>query len=502
MSQKLRIGVVVGTRDVPAWIRQVVDFLAGVPRLIVFLHLADVPECSTAQPAPWSARKLYERSRRHFDPFAPVPGEAIASSHDEDFDLLLLTPGLTSSLTARYGTISFQFGERDLDPPYWGEVMARDPVSRVTLCWRENASTPMRAVRTAEVPTRRGLGFTWNADKCLLAATQMVAEVALDIFSERCEWVGSARSLPLAAEMPERRHPTNLGCAAFAIREAARSLTRRKGGARKTGWFCALRRDPKRFYNRSGAFEESGFEEISMEPGAQMADPFLVRDQGRDWLFVEEVPPGKQKGRLSCMEVPEPGQPLPKAQVVLECDTHLSYPCVFRHRSEYFMIPESCASQDLRLYRATRFPHEWQLESVLLENLPVTDTTPIFHDGHWYFFTTTMPPVRQTILLTSATLGGPLRLHRASPVSSSVRNTRAAGHFFRCGGRLLRPTQDCLTRYGYGIQINEVTRLTQSEYMEQAADYIGPSWRRGLLGTHTLNASENLEVIDGCRYFG
>ena len=165
------------------------------------------------------------------------------------------------------------------------------------------------------------------------------------------------------------------------------------------------------------------------------------------------------------------------------------------------MIPESCAAQDLRLYRATNFPHEWRLECLLLEDLPLTDTTPFFSDQHWYFFATTMPPVQQTVLLTSRRLGDSLRLHPSSPVSCSWRNTRAAGHLFTKGGRLIRPTQDCVTSYGYGIQMNEVTRLSPLEYSERTDDYVGPSWRRGLLGTHTLNAVADLEVIDGLRYF-
>ena len=68
------------------------------------------------------------------------------------------------------------------------------------------------------------------------------------------------------------------------------------------------------------------------------------------------------------------------------------------------------------------------------------------------------------------------------------------------GGRLLRPTQDCSVRYGYGIVLNEITRLTPCEFEEHEVDEILPEWRSGLLGTHTLNASERFEVIDGLRY--
>jgi len=309
-----------------------------------------------------------------------------------------------------------------------------------------------------------------------------------------------ARSLPEAPSLPENRRPSNAECALFAAREVCRSMAKPKGRRRPTGWFCALRRDTARSYRSLGHFDGSGFEEIPTPPGGQMADPFLVPENGRDWLFYEEVPPGTQKGRISCVQVPKPGEPFPRAEVVLELDTHLSYPCVVRHAGDYFMIPESCASQDLRLYRATKFPYEWKLETILIEDLPLTDTTPFFSDERWYFFTTTFPPVQQTVLLASAKLGGPLHLHPSSPVSCSWANTRAAGHLFTAGNRLIRPSQDCVSGYGYGIRMNEVTRLTPSEYSERAVDHIGPHWRHGLLGTHTLSAAGGLEVIDGCRY--
>ncbi|MEO8990800.1 MAG: hypothetical protein ABI291_10025 [Acidobacteriaceae bacterium] len=499
-AAKFRIGIAVDTPNGPAWIRELVDFLMQVPQFEISL-CPQKDAVPAAEPrASWLAAQLIERSRHQFDPFAPGPASPLALAHGkEKFDLILcLTPG-TPALGARYGSLSLQLGDRNIHPPYWGEVIARDPVSRVTLRWQENTLTPASVVRTAEVPTRRQLGFTWNADRCLLAAAQMFADVALNIFHEGPEWLTRARAFPEASELPERRSPNNLQCAAFAAREIYRSRTEPK--PRPKGWFCALRRDPSRFYQRLGHFDGAGFEEIPMPPGAQMADPFLVEDNGRTWLFFEEVPPGTRKGRICCVEVPKPGQPFSKPEVVLELDTHLSYPCVFRHEGDYFMIPESCATQDLRLYRTTRFPFEWQLESLLMEDLPLTDTTPFFYDNQWYFFSTTMPPVQHTVLLTSAKLGGPLRLHPDSPVSCSWQNTRAAGHLFTMGDRLIRPTQDCVAGYGYGIQMNEVTRLGPTEYAERAVDYIGPTWQRGLLGTHTLCSLGDVEVIDGRRYF-
>jgi len=137
-----------------------------------------------------------------------------------------------------------------------------------------------------------------------------------------------------------------------------------------------------------------------------------------------------------------------------------------------------------------------------MEDLSAVDMTPFFLDGRWYFFTTTTEPFMETFLFWADSLGGRWHLHPKSPISSSVKSSRSAGHLFYQNGRLLRPTQDCSVRYGYGVTINEVTRLTSTEFEERRVDFIGPSWRRGLLGTHTLNSSGLFEVVDGLRYRG
>jgi hypothetical protein len=69
-------------------------------------------------------------------------------------------------------------------------------------------------------------------------------------------------------------------------------------------------------------------------------------------------------------------------------------------------------------------------------------------------------------------------------------------------GRLYRPTQDCSIRYGYGIRVNEIKKLTPTEFEERLVRTIPPSWMPGLLGTHTWNEDARFQVIDGFRAMG
>jgi hypothetical protein len=185
---------------------------------------------------------------------------------------------------------------------------------------------------------------------------------------------------------------------------------------------------------------------------------------------------------------------------VLERPYHLSYPFVFRAGSEIFMIPETSANNDIQLHRATRFPYEWSLEKVLCSNVRAVDTTPLFLDGIWFFFTTSARLGHETFLFWSESLDGEWHYHPRNPICSDVRRARGAGPLFRSGGDLIRPGQDCSVRYGYAVALNRVLTISPTDYAEELIEVIYPKWRKGLLGTHTLSSNDSFEVVDGLRY--
>ena len=67
------------------------------------------------------------------------------------------------------------------------------------------------------------------------------------------------------------------------------------------------------------------------------------------------------------------------------------------------------------------------------------------------------------------------------------------------GGRLYRPSQDCSRRYGYGTRINEVVRLSPSEFLEREASFVEPVWT-GTCATHTYARGDQIVLIDAMRW--
>jgi hypothetical protein len=268
---------------------------------------------------------------------------------------------------------------------------------------------------------------------------------------------------------------------------------------RPAGWFVAVRSNPEFFRTRQDEFVPQSFRDVPAPRGSQLADPFVVEDNGRNWLFVEEVPAGAAKAHLAVIELGREGdfgQPVP----VLEKPYHLSYPCVFRDQGEFFMLPETAGNHTIELYRATKFPFEWKLHKVLFSNIRAVDTTPLFLDGLWYLLTTSARHGHETFLFWSKTLDGEWHYHPRNPICSDVRRARGAGALFRSHGTLIRPAQDCSVRYGYAIALNRVLKISPTDYAEELIEVIYPKWRPGLLGTHTLSSNGAFEAIDGLRY--
>ena len=194
---------------------------------------------------------------------------------------------------------------------------------------------------------------------------------------------------------------------------------------RKLHWFIAIRSDRQNFTNSREEFYTTGLHEISNQRESQEADPFVVDSRGRTFLFFEEVPNATDRGHISCREITD-GSSVSAPTRIIARPYHLSYPFVLFDGADFFMLPESSANATVELYRAVNFPYEWRLEQVLQNEVGLVDTTPFFHNGTWYFFTTAAE-TGEALLYYSDRLSGEWRYHRSNPICSDVQRARGAG---------------------------------------------------------------------------
>lgn len=241
-------------------------------------------------------------------------------------------------------------------------------------------------------------------------------------------------------------------------------------------------------------------EHVRWASGHLYADPFLFENDGRHHLFCEEVPRGSERAVISHTELPLDGGLADRPQCVLAQPYHLSYPFVFAHEGETFMIPESSAVKRVELYRAAAFPHAWTREAILLDGIDAVDATVLAHDDRLWLFAGVAAADASSLdelhVFSASAPRGPWRAHPLNPVVSDARCARPAGAVQQWGLRLVRPGQDGSRRYGGAIAFCEIDVLNETEYAEHEIARLEPADLGDARATHSYTADRVFEAID------
>ena len=536
---RLRVGVLLDGWTVP---RYVATILEDIERC----SFADVQLAVILQPTATSAReRLSGLARELFmradlvvggalDPLAPVdagvglmgvdrldvsrgagsqpwlPRGAIEEIRRRDLDVLLCfcadEPRGEVLRAARYGVWSYHFGAeeeaRGSGPPFFRqhaegaptrdvllEVLGEEPGHRLALC-------------------RSTFGITGNVflAPCRHAAIRETTHFVVWKLRNLHELGWERVRAQAAARLVPPRPPNH--ALAPTTAELVRYLAPRVGNAAMSRvrarqdaedpWGLGLRRAASPFGDTHDATSLEGFRWLGAA-GHAWADPFLIERGGATSLFFEDFDFERGYATICHAEV-QPDCSLGTVTTCLDFGYHLSFPYVFEHQGDVFMIPESLADGTVTLYRAQRFPDVWVEEKVLFRG-NATDTT-FWHDGERFYFFTTLHDRddrgMKGMLFAADSLTGDWRVHPASPVSSDVRAARNAGAIFRRGDRLFRPAQDCSSVYGYGLHLREIVALSEDRFEERPWCFVEPSALPfAAMGVHTYNFSGDVECIDG-----
>jgi hypothetical protein len=521
----VRIGLVASRGPLPAWQADVIERVtaSGAATIAVFFE-------SAARPAQKSRlHRWYERADRRLthiadDPNAPIDVPALARVPRVPIDLASIDPtaqGLDVVLVladdertaqrlarrARHGAWMWVAGGTSPnDAPFLRELRERRPTTGVSIVQVTDAPEP-RELDRIEVATEPGLSQMRNSVQPLWALAERLVGL-IEALSRGAGGAGGVRSwdarspgdlasqdlTPPGPPGPPVSFVTWLG--PEILRKSVRRLTR---SPKAVHWQVALRRGPHSLLHSTvGSERAPSFSALEAPPGRFYADPFLFAEAGTEWLFIEDYDRARGLGRLAC--APVNGLDIGDVQPVLEQPYHLSYPCLIREAGEIFLLPETASNGTVDLYRCERFPDRWAHVRTLL-NRRAVDTTPLRHDGRWWFFTTLLAShggSGELWLFSSPSIDGDWQAHPASPISTDVRTCRNAGAIVCDRGRRFRPSQDSSGGYGARFTLQEIVELDARTYRERAHVTFEPDRARGEIGAHTYARLGDLEAIDVC----
>lgn len=404
--------------------------------------------------------------------------------------------------SAKLGVWSYHHGDNQVNrggPPGFWEVMERHPVTGSMLqILSEDLDAGLVLSRSYSATDRWSVkrnrnGYYWKTSNLLPRALRTLHRQGAEVYlaEKRAE-----NNYPALYAHRHYRKPGNRELAPYLTRHLFAYLRHRLAHRFSFNQWSLL-------YDLRDGISSSfwRYQRIAPPKDRFWADPHVVLRDGSYYVFFEELFYRHRRGRISVLTVDEAGRvgrPVP----VLEPEYHVSYPFLFTWEDQTYMLVESAAVRRIQVFRCEEFPRRWVFHRNLLQGVDAVDATLFEHDGRWWLFANIKEHEGASdcdelfLFHADSPLSDSWIAHPMNPIVSDARRARPAGSLFRQQGAIYRPSQDCSDGYGYGLVLNRVTVLTDTDYREEEVVRVGPDWDKAVRGMHTLSHCQRLTVID------
>ena len=433
------------------------------------------------------------------------PAEAIAKikSYHPDVIIRLGFRILRGEIlnAAPLGVWSFHHGDNQFykgGPPAFWEVMLKKETTGVILQRLSEKLDDGQILYKSFFQTdplsvqRNANAIFWNSSFMIASVIRQIETMGLEKWAESLAILQHQENTKIPLLSP----PGTWAMAQSWVKLWARNLRRKLvEQAKKPYWelLVAENGEDSLSYPSQIVFQPIPPPKEKLSKGSFWADPFPIKKGGKTWVFFEAFDGKSQKGKIAVAEWN--GSLLSDPQTILEEDWHLSYPFIWEENNETYLIPESGAAGNTFIYQAVEFPFRWRKIGLLLEG-EAYDPTVMKVDNQYWLFVNQRPHAgasafEELYAYHSPSLINPTWTgHALNPIVSDVRSARPAGRIFQRNGKWYRPAQDSGLRYGHRIKIQEILKLTPTEYAEKTTAIIAPDASKEILGTHTFNFTD------------
>ena len=216
------------------------------------------------------------------------------------------------------------------------------------------------------------------------------------------------------------------------------------------------------------------------------ADPFiLLYDEDEIVLLVEDYWDSDCLGRISKLVIDRHKYEIKEVKVILQLDSHLSFPAIMRVEGKIYIYPENSRAGGLWLYECKKIK--------LLSDLPLTDAVITNLFGKKQIFSTKEPNPNKSILDIYDWNDKRKSFEYCESVTFHENIARNAGVFFEYKGTIYRPAQECNGMYGHAVSIQKVEKSGNNYQFTEVRRIMPP---KGAFGIHTFNTYNGLTVID------
>jgi len=231
-----------------------------------------------------------------------------------------------------------------------------------------------------------------------------------------------------------------------------------------------------------------------------IADPFLIKHDKKNYVFVEDYCFKNKKGSISCFLLEDNKEKF--LGKVIEEKFHLSFPFLFKFNEKIYMCPETSEINEIRIYECLEFPTKWKYKKTLIKNIFAVDTLLFKKDSRWWLLTNT----DSNNINYSSELSifysneGPLtenwNEHKNNPLIVDANNARNGGLIFD-NNEIYRVNQKIgYNIYGAELDVNLIKEINEENYVEDKIYNIKPNFLKNTIGVHHLSYNDEYSVID------
>ena len=223
------------------------------------------------------------------------------------------------------------------------------------------------------------------------------------------------------------------------------------------------------------------------------ADPFVLKVTDEEiHLLVEEIRNKFPTGRIAKLIIDRTTFSIKNEIVLLDLETHLSFPAILRKGSEIYVYPENAASGGLNMYRY--IPTDERFERVCqLSDQPISDA--VIYEGFSKpcILCTRKPKSNgnETEFYEADKPEGPYSYKTSVQFVDNV--GRGAGDIFELDDKLIRPAQVNNRDYGEALCFQELNKTEIGYSLTELSRIQTPRWTTGL---HTFNSYKGVNVVD------
>ena len=225
------------------------------------------------------------------------------------------------------------------------------------------------------------------------------------------------------------------------------------------------------------------------------ADPFILDVTDEEIIvLVEEWYKPIKRGRISKLTIDRATFVLKDLRVILELNTHLSFPVIERRDDGIYIYPENGEAGNLSIYKYNPDTNECIKVGVLCEDAVADAICTDFFENKMMFATKRPNPNGNTLYIYERDENSHKYIEKEQ-IKFEENVARMAGNFFEYKGNIYRPTQECNIQYGHAVTIQKVKYEGNKFSFEEIRRMYSVN-KKLTVGMHTFNMYKGMIVTD------